>query len=69
TVTVNGTEISVAADGSFNVSVAAGDTAFNVVVNTTTDDTYEGDETFTVSAKTDNQASAVIGTATITDGG
>ncbi|WP_017004603.1 Calx-beta domain-containing protein, partial [Enterovibrio norvegicus] len=69
TVTVNGTEISVAADGSFTVAVAAGDTAFNVVVNTTTDDTYEGDETFTVSAKTDNQASAVIGTATITDGG
>ncbi|MGF1770510.1 hypothetical protein L4D06_24405, partial [Enterovibrio makurazakiensis] len=32
TVTVNGTEIPVAADGSFTVSVAAGDTAFNVVV-------------------------------------
>ncbi|MFS2261355.1 beta strand repeat-containing protein, partial [Vibrio vulnificus] len=67
----NGTTAPVAVntDGTFEVSVPADDTTFSVSVATTDDAEYEGDETFTLSGQTATQASAVTGTATITDDG
>ncbi|QKE35942.1 hypothetical protein HPK20_15695 [Vibrio fluvialis] len=56
-------------DGTFDVAVPADDTTFSVSVATTEDAEYEGDETFTLSGQTATQASAVTGTATITDDG
>ncbi len=62
TVAVNG-------DGSFEVAIPAGDTTFSISVQTTDDDVFEGDETFTLSGQTAIQTSEVTGTATIQDGG
>ncbi len=62
TVAVNG-------DGSFEVVIPAGDTTFSISVQTTDDDVFEGDETFTLSGQTAIQTSEVTGTATIKDGG
>ncbi|MBY7835069.1 cadherin-like domain-containing protein, partial [Vibrio fluvialis] len=59
--------VAVNADGTFDVAVPADDTTFSVSVTTTEDAEYEGDETFTLSGQTATQASAVTGTATITD--
>ncbi|MDE5179841.1 Ig-like domain-containing protein, partial [Vibrio fluvialis] len=59
--------VAVNADGTFDVAVPADDTTFSVSVATTEDAEYEGDETFTLSGQTATQASAVTGTATITD--
>ncbi|NVC65054.1 hypothetical protein FC652_18220 [Vibrio sp. 05-20-BW147] len=63
TVAVNG-------DGTFVVTVPAGDTHFSVSVQTTDDGVYEGDETFTLSGYTESQTSAneVTGTATMLAG-
>ncbi|HFQ5589716.1 TPA: Ig-like domain-containing protein, partial [Vibrio vulnificus] len=61
--------VAVNTDGTFEVSVPANDTTFSVSVATTDDAEYEGDETFTLSGQTATQASAVTGTATITDDG
>ncbi|EPP21218.1 flagellin hook IN motif family [Vibrio fluvialis I21563] len=61
--------VAVNADGTFDVAVPADDTTFSVSVATTEDAEYEGDETFTLSGQTATQASAVTGTATITDDG
>ncbi|MCA3913766.1 VCBS domain-containing protein, partial [Vibrio vulnificus] len=60
TVAVNG-------DGTFDVAIPAGDTTFSISVQTTDDNIFEGDETFTLSGQTATQASAIMGTATITD--
>ncbi|HGE6028367.1 TPA: Calx-beta domain-containing protein, partial [Vibrio cholerae] len=71
TVIINGVSksVSVNDDGTFSVDVPANTTTFSVSVETTDDDVYEGDETFTLSGQTATQASAVTGTATITDDG
>ncbi|GHY03671.1 RTX toxin [Vibrio cholerae] len=60
TVTVND-------DGSFSVDVPANTTTFSVSVQTTDDNVYEGDESFTLSGKTATQGTAITSTATITD--
>ncbi|EPW6408982.1 Calx-beta domain-containing protein, partial [Vibrio vulnificus] len=67
----DGTTQTVAANGNgtFDVAIPAGDTAFSVSVQTTDDNVFEGDETFTLSGRTATQSSAVTGTATITDDG
>ncbi|HGF7185620.1 TPA: Calx-beta domain-containing protein, partial [Vibrio cholerae] len=62
TVAVNG-------DGTFDVAIPAGDTTFSISVQTTDDDVFEGDETFTLSGKTGAQTTATTGTATIKDDG
>ncbi|RZR42140.1 Calx-beta domain-containing protein, partial [Vibrio vulnificus] len=62
TVTVNG-------DGTFEVAIPAGDTTFSISVQTTNDNVFEGDETFTLSGKTATQAAAITGTATLKDDG
>ncbi|HDY8051671.1 TPA: Ig-like domain-containing protein, partial [Vibrio vulnificus] len=61
--------VAVKGDGTFDVAIPAGDTTFSILVQTTDDNVFEGDETFTLSGKTATQASAVTGTATIQDGG
>ncbi|EGQ7944408.1 Calx-beta domain-containing protein, partial [Vibrio cholerae] len=61
--------VDVDGDGSFEVAIPAGDTTFSISVQTTDDDVFEGDETFTLSGQTANQTSSVTGKATITDGG
>ncbi|MFA0653264.1 Calx-beta domain-containing protein, partial [Vibrio sp. 10N.222.48.F8] len=64
----NGTvlkDVAVASDGSFQVSLPAGQTDFTVKVQTTQDTIFEGDETFTVTAKTPTQSTAQMGTVTI----
>ncbi|BBU03529.1 hypothetical protein WP9W18E04_08680 [Aeromonas veronii] len=58
--------VAVAADGSFSVSVPAGTTGFAVKVDTLNDDTYEGNEQYSLTAGTSGTP-AVTGTATITD--
>ncbi|EAQ51519.1 Calx-beta domain-containing protein, partial [Vibrio sp. MED222] len=66
----NGTvlkDVAVASDGSFQVSLPAGQTDFTVKVQTTQDSIFEGDETFTVTAKTSTQQAAESGTVTIQD--
>ncbi|MBH9738918.1 hypothetical protein CJ419_04110 [Vibrio navarrensis] len=60
TVTVN-------EDGTFDVAIPEGDTTFSVSVETTNDDVFEGDETFTLSGQTATQTATMTGTATITD--
>ncbi|EMF7454479.1 cadherin-like domain-containing protein, partial [Vibrio vulnificus] len=60
TVAVNG-------DGTFDVAIPAGDTTFSISVQTTDDNVFEGDETFTLSGKTGSQEVLVIGTGTIVD--
>ncbi|HFG1573386.1 TPA: immunoglobulin-like domain-containing protein, partial [Vibrio cholerae] len=60
TVAVNG-------DGTFEVAIPVGDTTFSISVQTTDDNVFEGDETFTLSGKTATQGTAITGTATITD--
>ncbi|WP_039850048.1 retention module-containing protein, partial [Grimontia indica] len=73
TVTVNGDEVSVNADGTFEVTVKPGDTEFTVDVITTDNldadgkPVFESTEDFTLSGKTDSQADAVTGTGTILD--
>ncbi|MBN8090503.1 tandem-95 repeat protein, partial [Vibrio vulnificus] len=62
TVAVNG-------DGTFVITVPAGDTHFSVSVQTTDDGVYEGDETFTLSGQTAAQSTAMTGTATLKDDG
>ncbi|HAS6309009.1 TPA: hypothetical protein I7213_20000, partial [Vibrio vulnificus] len=62
TVAVNG-------DGTFDVAIPAGDTTFSISVQTTDDNIFEGDETFTLSGQTATQASAITGTATLKDDG
>ncbi|MGO4093421.1 Calx-beta domain-containing protein, partial [Vibrio cholerae] len=70
-VIINGVSkpVSVNDDGTFSVDVPANTTTFSVSVETQDDNVYEGDETFTLSGQTATQASAVTGTATITDDG
>ncbi|EKP0249991.1 hypothetical protein NTJ15_004146, partial [Aeromonas veronii] len=58
--------VAVAADGSFSVSVPAGTNGFAVKVDTLNDDTYEGNEQYSLTAGTSGTP-AVTGTATITD--
>ncbi|MFA0724150.1 hypothetical protein AB4574_23530, partial [Vibrio sp. 10N.222.49.E5] len=60
-------DVAVASDGSFQVSLPAGQTDFTVKVQTTQDSIFEGDETFTVTAKTPTQSTAQMGTVTIQD--
>ncbi|MFA0706611.1 hypothetical protein AB4653_12830, partial [Vibrio sp. 10N.222.48.A3] len=60
-------DVAVANDGSFQVSLPAGQTDFTVKVQTTQDSIFEGDETFTVTAKTPTQSTAQMGTVTIQD--
>ncbi|HDY7775583.1 TPA: cadherin, partial [Vibrio vulnificus] len=61
--------VAVNGDGTFVIIVPAGDTHFSVSVQTTDDGVYEGDETFTLSGKTETQSTAVTGTATLKDDG
>ncbi|NVC65399.1 hypothetical protein FC652_20210, partial [Vibrio sp. 05-20-BW147] len=60
TVAVNG-------DGTFAITVPAGNTHFSVSVQTTDDGVYEGDETFNLSGKTAIQSTTMTGTAVIKD--
>ncbi|MCO7068769.1 immunoglobulin-like domain-containing protein, partial [Vibrio cholerae] len=60
-------KVSVNGDGTFDVAIPAGDTTFSISVQTTDDNVFEGDETFTLSGKTETQETAITGTATITD--
>ncbi|MGL0929066.1 VWA domain-containing protein, partial [Vibrio vulnificus] len=60
-------DVAVADDGSFQVKVPAGQTDFTVKVQTTDDTIFEGNETFTVTAKTPEQSTAQTGTVTIVD--
>ncbi|HDY7924421.1 TPA: cadherin-like domain-containing protein, partial [Vibrio vulnificus] len=62
TVAVNG-------DGTFDVAIPAGDTTFSISVQTTDDNVFEGDETFTLSGQTATQTTATTGTATLKDDG
>ncbi|WP_052437524.1 Calx-beta domain-containing protein [Vibrio campbellii] len=61
--------IAVNPDGSFEVSVPANDTSYNVTINTTDDDIFEGAETFELSGSTPNQNGTQSGTVTIVDDG
>ncbi|MDD1784433.1 retention module-containing protein, partial [Enterovibrio sp. ZSDZ35] len=73
TVNVNGKEVSVNPDGTFEVTVTPGDTEFTVDISTTDNldadgkPVFESTEDFTLSGKTDSQADAVTGTGTILD--
>ncbi|RGP82405.1 hcalcium-binding protein [Vibrio cholerae] len=60
-------DVAVADDGRFQVKVPAGQTDFTVKVQTTDDTIFEGNETFTVTAKTPEQSTAQTGTVTIVD--
>ncbi|EOK5700900.1 Calx-beta domain-containing protein, partial [Vibrio vulnificus] len=62
TVAVNG-------DGTFDVAIPAGDTTFSISVQTSDDNVFEGDETFTLSGQTATQATTITGTATLKDDG
>ncbi|WP_232477910.1 Calx-beta domain-containing protein [Vibrio tarriae] len=70
-VIINGVSkpVSVNDDGTFSVDVPANTTTFSVSVKTTDDNVYEGSESFTLSGKTATQETAIVGTATIKDGG
>ncbi|RAH18752.1 Calx-beta domain-containing protein, partial [Vibrio vulnificus] len=59
--------VAVNGDGTFAITVPAGDTHFGVSVQTNDDGVYEGDETFTLSGKTDTQSTTMTGTGTIID--
>ncbi|PMO38065.1 calcium-binding protein [Vibrio sp. 10N.222.52.B12] len=59
--------VAVNPDGTFDVTVPANDTTYNVTVNTTDDDVFEGPETFTLSGSTSTQNTPVQGTGTILD--
>ncbi|WP_321141185.1 Calx-beta domain-containing protein, partial [Vibrio cholerae] len=61
--------VAVNGDGTFEVAIPAGDTTFSISVQTTDDDVFEGDETFTLSGQTGSQATAITGTATLKDDG
>ncbi|MFH0271104.1 Calx-beta domain-containing protein [Vibrio jasicida] len=61
--------VAVNPDGTFEVTVPANDTTYNVTVNTTNDDVFEGPETFTLSGATSTQNTPVQGTGTIVDDG
>ncbi|EPP2131098.1 Calx-beta domain-containing protein [Vibrio alginolyticus] len=54
-------------DGTFNVSVPAGDMTFDVVISTTDDELFESDENFTLIGQTEIQTTPVTGTVTILD--
>ncbi|EGR2459440.1 cadherin, partial [Vibrio cholerae] len=56
-------KVSVNGDGTFDVAIPAGDTTFSISVQTTDDNVFEGDETFTLSGKTETQETAITGTA------
>ncbi|MFO4640951.1 Calx-beta domain-containing protein, partial [Vibrio cholerae] len=68
-VVINGVSqtVPVNEDGTFQVTVPAGQTDFTVKVQTTDDTIFEGNETFTVTAKTPEQSTAQTGTVTIVD--
>ncbi len=61
--------VTVNPDGTFDVTVPANDTSYSVTVNTTSDDVFEGPETFTLSGATSTQNTPVQGTGTIVDDG
>ncbi|CAH1581924.1 Calcium-binding protein [Vibrio owensii] len=61
--------VAVNPDGTFDVTVPANDTTYSVTVNTTSDDVFEGPETFTLSGSTSTQNTPVQGTGTIVDDG
>ncbi|GAB7221379.1 hypothetical protein VoSk93_05900 [Vibrio owensii] len=61
--------VAVNPDGTFDVTVPANDTSYSVTVNTTSDDVFEGPETFTLSGATSTQNTPVQGTGTIVDDG
>ncbi|HHX8581390.1 TPA: Calx-beta domain-containing protein, partial [Vibrio diabolicus] len=54
-------------DGTFNVSVPAGDMTFDVVISTTDDELFESDENFTLIGQSEIQTTPVTGTVTILD--
>ncbi|MGI3104709.1 Calx-beta domain-containing protein [Vibrio alginolyticus] len=54
-------------DGTFNVSVPAGDMTFDIVISTTDDELFESDENFTLIGQTEIQTTPVTGTVTILD--
>ncbi|WP_334423234.1 Calx-beta domain-containing protein, partial [Vibrio owensii] len=56
-------------DGTFDVTVPANDTSYSVTVNTTSDDVFEGPETFTLSGATSTQNTPAQGTGMIVDDG
>ncbi|WP_152442439.1 Ig-like domain-containing protein, partial [Grimontia indica] len=66
-VVINGTTqtVSVASDGTFNVSVPAGQNSFEVKVATINDDVFEGNERYTLTAAANGTSKAA--TASITD--
>ncbi|HAS8362706.1 TPA: cadherin repeat domain-containing protein, partial [Vibrio vulnificus] len=49
--------------------IPAGDTTFSISVQTTDDNVFEGDETFTLSGQTATQTTVITGTATLKDDG
>ncbi|HAS8362687.1 TPA: cadherin repeat domain-containing protein, partial [Vibrio vulnificus] len=49
--------------------IPAGDTTFSISVQTSDDNVFEGDETFTLSGQTATQATTITGTATLKDDG
>ncbi|WP_104040125.1 Calx-beta domain-containing protein [Vibrio hyugaensis] len=61
--------VAVNPDGTFDVTVPANDTSYSVTVNTTSDDVFEGPETFTLSGSTSTQNTPAQGTGTIVDDG
>ncbi|MEF1301410.1 Calx-beta domain-containing protein, partial [Vibrio owensii] len=61
--------VAVNPDGTFDVTVPANDTSYSVTVNTTSDNVFEGPETFTLSGSTSTQSTPAQGTGTIVDDG
>ncbi|WP_080765035.1 Calx-beta domain-containing protein [Vibrio owensii] len=61
--------VAVNPDGTFDVTVPANDTSYSVTVNTTSDNVFEGPETFTLSGSTSTQNTPAQGTGTIVDDG
>ena len=59
--------VNVAPDGTFDVSVPANDTTFNVTVNTLEDQVYEQSENFTLTGEIQGQNVAASGIGTILD--
>ncbi|CAH1521362.1 Calcium-binding protein [Vibrio owensii] len=61
--------VNVDENGTFTVTIPAGNDSFNISVDTINDDLFEGSETFTLTGGTQGQSEPATGVATIIDDG
>ncbi|MFN1514747.1 Calx-beta domain-containing protein [Vibrio owensii] len=61
--------VTVDENGTFTVTIPAGNDSFNISVDTINDDLFEGSETFTLTGGTQGQSEPATGVATIIDDG